>query len=97
VLWVGVDAEPALELLQDRVERHFAPLGFPTEARPFRPHLTLARALRDARSGDFRDLPAALEALSFQETVSVETVDLMQSTLHRAGAVYRPRHYERLS
>ena len=97
VVWAGVEPEPALELLQHRVEREFEPLGFPTEGRPFRPHLTLGRAERDARSGDFRGLEAALEAAQFEETVTIDTVDLMQSTLQRSGAVYHARHRERLS
>ncbi|HXF96252.1 MAG TPA: RNA 2',3'-cyclic phosphodiesterase [Gemmatimonadales bacterium] len=97
VLWVGIAAEPALELLQHRVEREFAPLGFPPEGRPFRPHLTLGRAERDARARDFRRLAPAVERLRFEETVTIETLDLMQSTLRPDGAVYHPRHRERLS
>jgi 2'-5' RNA ligase len=97
VVWTGVAAEPALELLQHAVEREFAPLGFPTEGRSFRPHLTLGRARRDARAGAFRDLEPALAALTFAETVVVESVDLMRSTLQSAGAVYEVVHRERLS
>src|SRR6058998_3373918 len=37
VVWVGIAPEPGLEILQHRVEQEFAPLGFPTEARAFRP------------------------------------------------------------
>jgi RNA 2',3'-cyclic 3'-phosphodiesterase len=97
VVWIGVEPEPALELLEHRVEQQFAPLGFPTEARPFRPHLTLARAQRDARRSDFQSLATALDALRFDQTVTVGTVDLMQSTLQSSGAVYHTRHCERLS
>lgn len=99
VLWAGVAPDPALELLQHRVELEFAPLGFPTEGRAFRPHITLGRAARDARPGDFRahNLGAALAALAFEETVLVETVDLMRSTLQAGGAVYDTLHRERLS
>jgi RNA 2',3'-cyclic 3'-phosphodiesterase len=97
VLWAGVAAEPALELLQDAVERRFAPLGFPTEARTFRPHVTLGRSKREARTADFRGLEAALAALSFADTVVIESVDLMRSTLQSPGAVYEVVHRERLS
>ena len=96
VIWVGIAPEPALELLQDRVERAFAPLGFPTEARAFRPHVTLGRATRDARPASFGGLESALEPLAFAETALVESVDLMQSTLQSGGAVYHVRHRERL-
>lgn len=99
VLWVGVAPDPALELLQDRVEREFAPLGFPTEAQTFRPHLTLGRAAREARARDFRSggLEQSVGALRFDETVLVTSVDLMQSTLQSGGAVYHTRYRERLS
>lgn len=96
VIWAGVTAEPALELLQDAVEREFAPLGFPTEGRAFRPHVTLGRAKRDARPGAFRGLEPALAALTFAEAVVIESVDLMRSTLQSAGAVYEVVHSERL-
>jgi 2'-5' RNA ligase len=46
VLWAGLEAEGALELMVDRVERGCEALGFPIEGRPFRPHVTLGR-LRD--------------------------------------------------
>ena len=94
VLWAGITTEPALELLQHAVEREFAPLGFPTEGRPFRPHVTLGRA---QRAGAFRALEPALAALTFAETVVVEGVDLMRSTLQSGGAVYELVHRERLS
>ena len=97
VLWVGIAPEPGLEILQHRVEQEFAPLGFPTEARPFRPHITLGRAGREARPRDFAGLETALGGLQFEQTVVVEAVDLMHSTLQPGGAVYHVRHSERLS
>ena len=96
VVWVGVEPVPALELLQHRVEQAFTPLGFPTEGRPFQPHLTLGRATRDARPEAFRGLADALAGLELAETVLVEAVDLMASTLQRGGAVYHVRRSERL-
>jgi RNA 2',3'-cyclic 3'-phosphodiesterase len=96
VVWGGIAPDPALEILQHRVEQEFAPLGFPTEARAFRPHVTLGRAAREARPRDFAGLEAALDRLDFAATVVVGAVDLMQSTLQSGGAVYHVRHSERL-
>ena len=96
VVWVGVTPDPALELLQHQVEREFAPLGFATEARAFRPHVTLGRAPRDARPAAFTGIEAALGRLAYEQAVVVTTVDLMQSTLQSGGAVYHVRHSERL-
>ena len=97
VVWVGVTPEPALELLQHRVEQEFAPLGFPTEAKPFRPHLTLGRAKRDARPRDFAGLEETLGAIVFSEGLVVPDVDLMESTLQSGGPVYQVKHRGRLS
>lgn len=43
VLWVGIDAPPALAKLHAAVERAVAAVGFPPEDRDFSPHITLAR------------------------------------------------------
>jgi RNA 2',3'-cyclic 3'-phosphodiesterase len=43
VVWVGVDADPALEDLAAIVEDAVVTAGFDPEERPFFPHLTVAR------------------------------------------------------
>jgi 2'-5' RNA ligase len=97
VLWAGVTPEPGLELLQHGVEQAFAPLGFPTEARAFRPHVTLGRAARDARPRDFQGLEEILAGTDFDATITVAEVDLMQSSLQPGGPVYQVKYHERLS
>ena len=97
VVWAGIDPDPALESLHHGVEEAFAPLGFPAEARAFRPHVTLGRSRRDARPRDFAGLESLLGALDFSETVTVAQVDLMQSTLQPEGSVYQVKYHERLS
>lgn len=97
VLWAGVAPDPALELLQHGVEQAFAPLGFPTEARAFRPHITLGRAAREARPRDFVGLAEVLTGLDIAATVTVPDLDLMESTLQSGGSVYEVKHHERLS
>lgn len=97
VVWVGVTPDPGLELLQHGVEQAFAPLGFPTEARAFRPHVTLGRAARDAKTRDFTGLEAILAGTDFDHTVTIAEVDLMQSTLQQDGPVYQVKYHERLS
>lgn len=97
VLWAGVTPEPGLELLQHRVEQAFAPLGFPTEARAFRPHVTLARSAREAKPRAFAGLEELLAGIELDESVTVGELDLMQSTLHATGPVYQVKYHERLS
>jgi 2'-5' RNA ligase len=97
VFWAGVEPDPGLELLADQVERCFAPLGFPTEGRAFRPHLTVGRAARDARPRDFAGLGELLGSIAVAAGAVVEGVDLMESVRRPAGAVYQRAHRERLS
>jgi len=97
VVWAGIVQDPALELLQHGVERAFAPLGFPPEGRPFRPHITLGRTRRDALRGAFQGLEKALERLVWTETINVDGIDLMRSTTRKGGAVYEGIRHGRLS
>lgn len=96
VFWAGVEPDPAIELLQDRVERVFAPLGFPTEARAFRPHLTLGRAGKGAGAREFAEVAESLEGLAVEAAAVLDGVDLMRSVLRPDGAVYQRVHRERL-
>jgi 2'-5' RNA ligase len=97
VFWAGVEPDPAIVLLQDQIERVYAPLGFPTEARAFRPHLTLGRAGRRARRPDFAGVDRALSDLVVGATALLDGVDLVQSVLQKEGPVYHRVHCERLS
>jgi RNA 2',3'-cyclic 3'-phosphodiesterase len=97
VFWAGVEPDPAIELLQDQIERVYAPLGFPTEARAFRPHLTVGRAGRRARPRDFAGVDRALSDLVVDATALLDGVDLVQSVLQEEGPVYHRVHCERLS
>ncbi len=92
VVWAGCDAPAPLELLQHGVEREMEPLGFALEGRAFQPHLTLGRAERRARPGDFAKLAQRLDALAFEDDAVIESLDLMESHLAQSGAHYTRRH-----
>jgi 2'-5' RNA ligase len=83
-LWLGLDGDlDRLAALRDAVEREVAPLGWPTEARPFRPHLTLARPRPGQR------LPRTLEPVPPPRIAfEVGEVSLMRSELGARGARY---------
>lgn len=49
VLWAGLEADGALELLVHRIERTSESLGFPLEGQAYRPHVTLGRVREGAR------------------------------------------------
>jgi RNA 2',3'-cyclic 3'-phosphodiesterase len=87
VLWLGLEGPPALELLQDRLERAGEAIGFPPEGRPFRPHVTLGRVREGHR------LPAnALEEYEVERLpLLAEELLLYESLLSSQGPRYEPR------
>ena len=52
VLWVGVEASPALAALQRDVEAAMVALGFDREERPYHPHVTVGRVKESRGSGE---------------------------------------------
>lgn len=87
VLWAGLDAPPQAEGLASRVRAAVTARGLPVDERPFRPHLTVARAGRGERiparlRGPLRDLAGRW---------TVEEVAVMRSHLGRGGARYERR------
>lgn len=92
VVWIGMAADPRLELLHHDVEVACHALGHPVEARAFRPHLTLARVKRP----DVAEMRAlareARRGAEAQFPVTVRSIDLMRSTLGADGPVYERLH-----
>jgi 2'-5' RNA ligase len=78
ILWVGVEAPPSLELLQDRIERNCEAIGFPPEGAPFQPHVTLGRVREgqrlpagglDDHENDFEQVPFLAQELVLYESL----------------------------
>jgi 2'-5' RNA ligase len=89
VLWVGVEAPPALELLQDRLERACEAIGFPPEGVPFRPHVTLGR-VREGQRCPLRSVEQAGGPYERADFLATELV-LYESILARGAPRYEPR------
>jgi 2'-5' RNA ligase len=88
VLWMGLDdAQQILTQLHQRLEAELTPLGFVPEARPFRPHFTLARAQHGPGRSQLAPLLHAYRERQFGAVV-VEQMQLLQSQLHRQGAIH---------
>jgi 2'-5' RNA ligase len=88
VLWVGIDQgwQP-ISSLQKAIEEKTAALSFPSERRPFKPHLTIGRVRSLKGKGG---LPQAIEERQKVEIGAFrakETI-LFQSKLTPAGAIY---------
>lgn len=92
VVWVGVGGQvDALTSLAGGVDPALAPLGFKPEARPFSPHLTLARIRDDVAPDDRARIHDIIESLAPPAIPSFRATafSLMESKLQRGGAVYR--------
>jgi len=91
VVWVGVSGEVGkLGQLQQRIESNLVPLGFTAEARPFTPHLTLARLRNQASLDERQRLGQLISSTRFEAaySIEVEAINLMRSQLTREGAIY---------
>lgn len=89
ILWVGLDASPGLELLQDRVERGCEAIGFPPEGAPFQPHVTLGR-VREGQRLPPRALDRYRDSVKPVAFMAPELV-LYESVLTTAGPRYDAR------
>lgn len=87
-LWVGVERNPRLELLQSKIETALQRIGLEPERRRFAPHVSLAR-LDNPPEGK---LAAFVQAhnLFRAEPVAVEHFTLFSSLLGKEGSVYTP-------
>lgn len=88
VVWAGLTGAGVLGELATRVEAACEPLGFPREARPFHPHLTLAR-IKSRPPAALADLLAEHEQTEFGEWDATAAV-LFESVLERTGPRYVP-------
>ena len=99
VIWVGLH-EPTgtLSRLWDAVESCVAPLGFPAEKRPFRPHLTLGRVQRYASKSEVREIGEVIasSAIGTLDEMRVSQVCYIKSDLRPGGAVYTALHEAQL-
>ena len=89
VLWIGL-YEPLgqLSLLAEKININLLSLGFPSEKRAFKPHLTLAR-IKDSRHiaqviSHFQDAKFSAGEFEAREIV------IMKSQLKPTGAEYTP-------
>jgi len=91
VLWVGIKGEvDKLVDWQQRLDNGLVPLGFAKEARPFTPHLTLARLRENCSPGDrlhFGEM-VARSHVEVDYNFTVTSLNLMRSQLFPTGAVY---------
>ncbi len=85
VIWCDVTDAGESAALARQVDDLLAPLGFPRESRPFRPHVTLARvkAFHPSQCSQVECTPRELLG-----RCRVESIKLKKSTLTPRGPVY---------
>jgi len=89
---VGVALGAELMMLQRDIENAIAPLGFPSENREFKAHLTLARLSGDNWPPDLRQHYLDCSKLASGISWQAERLVLFRSDLQKGGAVYTPTH-----
>jgi len=91
ILWVGVvEGALAARRLQARLEAGLAERGFPPEARPWHPHLTVGRVFDDRcwrREVTLRQAVAQAGSRPVARLL-ITAISLMKSDLERDGARY---------
>jgi 2'-5' RNA ligase len=88
VIWVGLGGQlEDLKRLQHRLDAHLADLGFPTEMRPFKGHLTLGRVKGKIAADRLQTALAKFNSFE-SEGFEADRITLFKSELHPTGAVY---------
>jgi RNA 2',3'-cyclic 3'-phosphodiesterase len=91
VFFADVTVSPQLAALERCVVAATGPCGFPAEARPFHPHITLARSKGQGRGTELRGLRAKVPGQpAFTRFLAKEFV-LYESHLGDGGARYEAR------
>jgi RNA 2',3'-cyclic 3'-phosphodiesterase len=86
MLWAGIEKNPALQHLRDKVESALVRLGLEPESRRYAPHVTLARlkGASEARLQAYIQEHALFRAAPF----AVDRFSLIASYLTKSGAIY---------
>lgn len=90
VVWAGVEGPPDLMSLQRTIDVETDRLGYASENRDFKPHLTLGRVGRNAGPKDLQKIGQVLKEkkVGFLGVTQVTEVHLFRSDLQANGAVY---------
>jgi RNA 2',3'-cyclic 3'-phosphodiesterase len=85
-LWVGIERNPELTTLRDKIELALTRAGLPPEPRKFAPHVTLARLQNPPldKVAEYLAAHAGFRA----EPLPVEAFSLIASYPTKAGSVY---------
>ncbi len=93
VVWLDMHPPAPLAAVARRLDDALAPMGFATETRPFRAHVTLGRINDAVPREQVLSLQRTLGAVHDSWTLAVREVILMRSTLSQEGPTYVALHH----
>ncbi|HEY84882.1 MAG TPA: RNA 2',3'-cyclic phosphodiesterase [Chloroflexi bacterium] len=91
IIWAGLGGEgDALKALHRAVISATQTVGFQAEKRPFKPHLTIGRVQKWAKSSDYAAIRQVIQRNPIAEiaTFSVDHISLIRSQLKPTGPIY---------
>jgi len=90
VVWAGVEGPPTMTSLQRMIDMETARLGYASENRAYKPHLTLGRVSRNVTAKNLRKIPQVLKdnRVGFLGVSQIREIHLFRSDLTPTGAVY---------
>jgi len=90
VVWAGVEGPAELMSVQRMIDLETARLGYASEPRPFKPHLTLGRVVRNISPKEALKIAQVLKEkkVGFLGVAQVREVHLYRSDLQPNGALY---------
>lgn len=86
VVWLGLDNPLAWSALFTALDGQLAAIGFPSEKRPFTPHLTIAR-IKGRPPAELDDILARNRDAAFGE-FEITQLEVLQSELTPRGPIY---------
>ncbi|GGK82654.1 RNA 2',3'-cyclic phosphodiesterase [Amphritea balenae] len=84
IIWLGVQPQPALMKLQQKLSQRLTNDGIDLETRVYHPHLTLARSRKPLRNQQLRAFLDTFQDRSF--SFQANSILLKQSQLYSTGA-----------
>jgi 2'-5' RNA ligase len=90
VLYVGIQAPPALDILARGIESASRRLGYEADERPFSAHLTVGRVKQYVNATEQQQIRRAIEGIQVDlpGVARVDSVHLYKSDLSPDGSVY---------
>jgi RNA 2',3'-cyclic 3'-phosphodiesterase len=89
VIWIGLEEKSGkLLTLQKNIEKNLESLGFDPEGRGFSPHLTIGRVKSAKGRGRLVNMLESKQNSHFNESISVNEVNVMKSELKVTGPIY---------